>query len=299
MLTPDGNYGMDSEFLVSFMKSIELPDNYIIPSKVNRREIVEREICPKTDTTGGRKDIIIEDGHNAIIIENKIYATDQENQLLCYYNNAMEKFGEGHFVLLYLNLDGHEPSEFSTNNEDIAYKCISYSEDIIAWLSQCVKTAYNRPLIRETMTQYINLLKQLTGKDMDKEQIDEVTKLALDNLEAASILMGVKDDVAQSLLNTYLIPRLVDFAKENGLDFTHADDNSWYEFKKPNWESSIKVKSDRGKWKNMYIGINDLRKEKPISNLTCLSGRTTGWWPLWLEYASVRRHFISALFQTY
>lgn len=107
LLNPDGDHGIDSEFLVSFMKSIGLPYNYIVSSKVNKREIVEREIGHKTDTTGGRIDIIIEDGRNAIIIENKIYATDQENQLLRYYNYAIEKFGGGHFVLLYLTLDGH------------------------------------------------------------------------------------------------------------------------------------------------------------------------------------------------
>lgn len=279
LLNPNGDHGMGSEFLTSFQEAIGLPVDFIDPAKVNEQEMIERVIGPKADTTGGRIDIIIEDGHNALIIENKIYAGDQENQLLRYYNYAMEKFGKGHFLLIYLTLDGHEPSEFSTNNQEIEYKCLSYGDDIINWLQTCVRQAYNRPLIRETITQYINLLKQLTGRDMDKEQVNEITKLALDNLEAASTLMEVKDDVAKSLINTFLVPSLEAFAQKEGLEFEHNEDNSQFNFKKAGWKAMIRVCSDKRKWRYMYVGITFQTSLQPISNLTSLSSKANNWWP--------------------
>lgn len=279
LLNPNGDHGMGSEFLTSFQEAIGLPVDFIDPAKVNEQEMIERVIGPKADTTGGRIDIIIEDGHNALIIENKIYAGDQENQLLRYYNYAMEKFGKGHFLLIYLTLDGHEPSEFSTNNQEIEYKCLSYGDDIINWLQTCVRQAYNRPLIRETITQYINLLKQLTGRDMDKEQVNEITKLALDNLEAASTLMAVKDEVAQSLMNTYLVPSLEAFAKKEGLELERKEDNSQFDFKKSGWKAVIRIGSDRTKWKGMYVDITYKEYRQPIKNLTSLSGKASQWSP--------------------
>lgn len=279
LLNPNGDHGMGSEFLTSFQEAIGLPVDFIDPVKVNEQEMIERVIGPKADTTGGRIDIIIEDGHNALIIENKIYAGDQENQLLRYYNYAMEKFGKGHFLLIYLTLDGHEPSDFSTNNQEIEYKCLSYGDDIINWLQTCVRRAYNRPLIRETITQYINLLKQLTGRDMDKEQVNEITKLALDNLEAASTLMEVKDDVAKSLINTFLVPSLEAFAQKEGLEFEHNEDNSQFNFKKAGWKAMIRVCSDKRKWRYMYVGITFQTSLQPISNLTSLSSKANNWWP--------------------
>ena len=61
---------------------------------------VEKYIGPLTETTGGRIDIYLSDGNNSIIVENKIYANDQKNQLLRYHN-----FNEKS-ILLYLTLDG-------------------------------------------------------------------------------------------------------------------------------------------------------------------------------------------------
>jgi hypothetical protein len=56
---------------------------------------------------------------------------------------------------------GDEPTEFSTNkklNKDNDYSLISYKEDILAWLDKCRKEVAVYPLIRETITQYINLI---------------------------------------------------------------------------------------------------------------------------------------------
>lgn len=68
-------------------------------------------------TEGGRIDIFVYDNKkNAIIIENKIYAGDQKNQLLRYYNYAFKnKFK---FNIIYLTLYGDAASEDSVGNKN-------------------------------------------------------------------------------------------------------------------------------------------------------------------------------------
>lgn len=91
LLNPNGKHGMGQAFLVAFLKEVNIPTKFINPQKVNV-PIVERSIGNKTDTDGGRIDIVIEDGNHAVIIENKIYASDQDNQLLRYFNYGIREF---------------------------------------------------------------------------------------------------------------------------------------------------------------------------------------------------------------
>ena len=100
----------------------------------------------------------MEDGEYAIIIENKIYAIDQYHQLLRYNNYGKQRFPKG-FKLIYLTLDGHEASKDSLGDNEIDYHCISYKGHILNWLSKCVMLAYDKPLVRETISQYITLIK--------------------------------------------------------------------------------------------------------------------------------------------
>ena len=69
---------------------------------------------------GGRMDILIESGNvqgdktKAIIIENKIYASDQTKQLYRYYQFAEQKYGLENSLILYLTLDGHSPHDIGS-----------------------------------------------------------------------------------------------------------------------------------------------------------------------------------------
>ena len=73
LLNPKASHGLGNEFLKLFLIALGLPEDYITYCK---EQIVERSIGEVTETTGGRIDIILEDGKHAVIIENKIYAGD-------------------------------------------------------------------------------------------------------------------------------------------------------------------------------------------------------------------------------
>ena len=199
LLNPNGSHGLKDALLKEFLAAIGLNKDYISNCKTN---IVERYIGERTESTGGRIDIILEDGEHAVIIENKIYAIDQHHQLLRYNNYGKQHFPKG-FKLIYLTLDGHEASKDSLGDEEIDYHCISYDEHILYWLSQCVMLAYDKPLARETISQYITLIKQITGQDMNKDSSDKIVDLAINNIEAVVALMDNRAEISNRIKNEF------------------------------------------------------------------------------------------------
>lgn len=75
LLNPKGSHGASSLFLKAFLDVMQIEDGYI-NYELCSPNILERVIGTVTETEGGRIDIIIEDGTHAVIIENKIYASD-------------------------------------------------------------------------------------------------------------------------------------------------------------------------------------------------------------------------------
>jgi len=74
-------------------------------------KIEKANIFTEYSTNEGRMDILIKDNNNhAIIIENKIYADDQWEQLKRYKTFAQKEYGERNYQILYLTLWGNEAS---------------------------------------------------------------------------------------------------------------------------------------------------------------------------------------------
>lgn len=187
LLNPKGTHGQNDIFLHLFVKQFKIELD--TPSAIVE---VEKYIGVKTKTTGGYLDIYVKDDKNkSFIIENKIYAPDQENQLLRYYNFDSNN-------LLYLNLLGDEPSRdsyvFDEDNKlelDNDFKIISYKSDIIEWLTACRKEAVELPLLREGITHYINLIKILTGQSINNKMNTEIRDYiasSTDNLKQAALI---------------------------------------------------------------------------------------------------------------
>ena len=171
-LNPQGSHGQGDLFLRLFLQAIENKDEINIDTS-KAKVYTEYGIG-----VNGRLDIFIDNGSYGIIIENKVYAGDGEEQLKRYNDFAKEKYGEGNYIIYYLTLDGHEASDNSSNG--VVYKCISYSKDIINWLQLCIHECATMPLVRETLVQYLNHIKQLTNQDMDSLNEEELIKLLAD-----------------------------------------------------------------------------------------------------------------------
>ncbi len=214
LLAPDGSHGLGDAFLKLFFK-----ENHIDCDTRECRVSVEKYIGTKTETEGGRLDIYIRASNFIVLIENKIYAGDQENQLLRYREFA-KKHSEGgdKFRIFYLTLDGHEASSWSTAGEKIEYSCISYSNTIANWLEGCLQIAYSHPLVRETIKQYQTLIKQLTGGDMESSNIDKIIEL-VSQKEYLSLAHTISDQMGRiktSAFKNYFIPNLESRLEKEG-----------------------------------------------------------------------------------
>lgn len=216
LLNPDGSHGMQDAFLKAFIDTIAHGGTKPELDTAHAKVYTEYNIGNITETTGGRIDILITDrsdtgngkaGGHAIIIENKIWAADQPNQLVRYHNFAPEA------ALLYLTLNGEEPSAQSRgtlNAQDGGYQCISYRRDIIGWLQQCAQLAFDKPRVRETINQYINLLQQLTNQNtMEQKQLIQLLTNK-ENFEQACAIADTMPAAKQYMVETLLCEQLKD-----------------------------------------------------------------------------------------
>lgn len=257
LLNPNGSHGASSLFLKAFLEVMGIEEGYLDYESCSPN-ILERVIGTVTATEGGRIDIIIEDGKHAVIIENKIYASDQRNQLLRYHNYGKKMFPDG-YELLYLTLDGHDPSDDSLGNKEFDYKSISYETEIVEWLEKCLKLAPDGLTVSSVIKQYIDLVRQLTNTDMDTQYQEQLKALALskENVFAVAELFKIQGEWFDCLLERYIWNPLHAYAKSKSLRFESCSSGVY--FCREEWKYyAIFVENDRrDDWHQMYIGIRD------------------------------------------
>lgn len=94
------------------------------------------------------------------------------------YAEQLEREGYGEIHLLYLTLGGRTPDAANTQGYDV--RPVSYVE-IVPWLERCRQRAYDEPGLRETVAQYVRLVKNLTGTDIGGTYMKELVSLILEN----------------------------------------------------------------------------------------------------------------------
>ena len=214
LLNPKGSHGKKDTYLRLFVDTMPLQgiDKAALDTS-------DAKVLTEEPTEEGRLDIMI--GFPAskyiIIIENKIYAGDQEKQLERYRRHA-EKAYRG-FTLLYLTLDGHEPSEWSTGEkpEKPYWTSISYAKNIRQWLEKCIGNGEANK-VTETIRQYIALIDKLTGQEMEDKMSEKLTKLMTDNLDETLAILDNREAFDAEVYGKF-IEQMKDLAKELDCDF--------------------------------------------------------------------------------
>lgn len=264
LLNPKGAHGAGGEFLKAFIINVipqwkDLLSNKEFDKEINNASVsLEFNIGEKTETTGGRIDILVVVGERAIIIENKIYAGDQDAQLLRYHNYG-EKYKE--HELLYFTLDGHSPAKYSTRGKlkkDDDFKCISYQEHIYTWISRCVELSHSKPYVRETLNQYLNTIKILTDNRMNN--MSEILKTAKESLEEIAAIYEIVPELSNELVREYILAPLETYAQDKYESPILSEDDPYYiRFKKEDEAFEIAVICDvsRNKgWHHLYIAVH-------------------------------------------
>ncbi|MES2063087.1 MAG: PD-(D/E)XK nuclease family protein [Bacteroidota bacterium] len=220
LLNPKGSHGQKDTFLKLFIKSFCFKQNDIDTESCTVHVEKHTGLITNNGTEGGRIDILVTDKfQNHIIIENKIYAGDQANQILRYYKYSPKA------DLIYLSLNGKEPEYYSKEELEsgIHYKCFSYGHHIYQWLEACRKEVAVLPIIRESLTQYLNLVKYLTNQTLNETMKNEVAVLMSKSLEASFIIHENLDNACLLLLEQFY-DELANIANELKLHYEYNID---------------------------------------------------------------------------
>lgn len=195
LLSPKGTHGLGSQFLDLFLKEF----NEIAPFNVSsQKATVELEKSAPWENHGGRIDIRIETEDSILLVENKIYAEDQYKQLERYYLYT-KKFNpkNKNIILVYLTLEGDDPTDTSIGEapKELLVN-ISYKEFIRDFLERCISSCGDHPVIQQTIVQYSNLIKKLTGDVIEMTTATEVLKLidSQDKLQAALLIAKATEE---------------------------------------------------------------------------------------------------------
>lgn len=195
LLNVRAGHGQKDVFLKLFIEEIK---DLFLDSEVNRETLQEFESFKSSTSQeeyvgavdyergeGGRIDIVIKDGVRQILIENKIGAQDEESQLL-RYNKAYSSA-----PIIYLTPFGGSPSDNSKRIliENRDFICISYEHHIVNWIKKCIKEMANKPIIRETLIQYLYLVKQITNQTRNDKMEQELAQLIIKNKSAAKTFL--------------------------------------------------------------------------------------------------------------
>lgn len=293
LLDPDGSHGMQDAFLKAFIDTIAHGGTKPELDTAHAKVYTEYNIGNITETTGGRIDILITDrsdtgsgkasGH-AIIIENKIWAADQPNQLVRYHNFAPKA------TLLYLTLNGDEPSDQS-KDALTNYRCISYRNDIIGWLRQCAQLAFDKPRVRETINQYINLLQQLTNQNTMEQDKEQLIRLLtnMENFEQATAIEQRMPDVRKHIFQDIFRKQVEEqLKKEDAPKVTIADCTSdgfssyTISFRLDGWtqDKLFRFTTEGGK---MYYGVCRAAAQEGIRDekIDTTGYHRNPWWIVW------------------
>lgn len=169
LLNPRGNHSQGELFLDAFFRIIA--DKKLAFLNIDYNNI---QIKNEYFTTKGIIDILIlnndVDSTNrfVVIIENKIFASDQEDQLKRYYDYALNdlKLSEEQIKIIYLKPSKGIPSSRSLSEDDFHYlvdrgilKLLGYNPDILHMLFTCNKKVVSEKL-RQTIFQYIEVIKE-------------------------------------------------------------------------------------------------------------------------------------------
>ena len=238
LLNPNGVHGFGDAFLRMFIdwlniQGLEKMDT--LSCKVYPEDY-QGKVTGMPKPMGGSIDILIKEPNSdehVIMIENKIYAGEQEHQLLRYHN----AYPKG--KLLFLTLWGYESNQESSKS--VNYRPVSYEYHIINWLEECRKIAVSNPTLRETLTQYINLIKKLTNQNINTKMNKELAKLFIENKENFDSLAQIQNfNIKKYIIEKSVQPLIQEIGKTHNLEVKGNLFGSWPNFSFENEEMAKK-----------------------------------------------------------
>ena len=252
LINPNGSHQQNETFLNLFIQEI---------NSENSEKIIIEPLSVYREKNN--IDILLKSKNQAVIIENKIYTEDHSNQLSKYLTLIeKEGYSKEKISLIYLTLFNEEPNEKKV--KDIVIN-VTYETNIINWIELCIKEVATIPTLRETLVQYLMLVKKLTNQSQNKGYIMEIKEILLkdDNLKLALDMQeGIKEAKIEVQLKFW--ESLLKSLMSKGYDFTFYNSNKsnslkkaiikYYEKRKNIRQYGIRCNIDKNL--DVYVEIN-------------------------------------------
>ena len=285
LLDPKGSHSQKDMYLKLFVDQLGIKDFDTESAIVIKEKFIG--FINNEYTEGGYIDIVVTDKNNhAIMIENKINAEDQYKQLQRYHYHGKKNYTDP--LLLYLSPDRIDASEDSKGNlSENDYIAITYKNEIINWLDKCKSASIDLPILRETISQYIQLIKILTNQTTDKAMKEEIIKQITSSTENLRTFLNLyKNDIItgifEELIEKFKI-QMTELAKEKDMELV------WYnKFGKEENGFRFVYSNDKGiKYylsfifsnglNNLIYGIENYISEEWINNPDKFEGNYNNW----------------------
>jgi hypothetical protein len=284
LMNPRGKHGQGSRYLTLFWE-ITAPKLPGFPALDLEHTKVTTELVIDENR---RIDIVIEDGNVFVPVEVKIRAGDQHNQTADYFKFAKTKNGDNHIPVLYLTLDGHEPSDYSKEGlSQDDYVSLSFKNNILTWLETCARENTPEPPVpvRENLKQLTAAVKSLCGRSEDAKMEDEIFKQITkddDSIRAALAIRGAVDLLDRKVKEAFK-DTITALVKESFPDaeYEHEGTDNWYSIDIPIRQGNYNLWINYD-WKSLTVGdrSGDAKTEKALaekmSGLTGDSGTAYG-----------------------
>ena len=310
LLNPKGSHLMGDIFLKLFIKMLNdkgIFSDIKTGNAISKKEEYISQVNYKSQN-GGSIDIFISDRTNSISIENKIYAKDQDCQLVRYY-----KYNTENNLPLYLTLDGRDVTDkksiLITNDYkpkecenakfedklivDCHYFLISYKKDILIWLNQCLKESSESPILRESIKQYIILIKKLTNTMNENEQKD-LENLIVNNRDAAKFIYNNYANAINKVRENLRISVIQKLIEKLGTDYIIVKENEfpnrltqvWINYKKENQKLCFGIETFSGNHsgEKLFVGMFKGNNNELIYNNKVISKKGDWWIEEDIEY---------------
>jgi hypothetical protein len=164
LLTPGETHAQGDIFLRHFLLQL---------CHVNLASFDDWAVSRELPFDGGRLDIVIQSAKAStiIVVENKIDTEDHVEQLTSYRDWLDERHWRRSFktrLLLYLT----PTRDLAKNAPRNIYEPISYSGDIVQWLSSCLPEVKPQG-VKHSIETYLRTIKNLNTKTFMKDDLDE------------------------------------------------------------------------------------------------------------------------------
>jgi len=201
LLNPQGTHDCENLFLKLFFETLQeckplQHDDSVTPETWDDYCAQNYQVGKEVRKEQGQLDLLLESASHLLVIENKIWAGEQENQVCRYVEYLESKAGTGH--VLYLTLDG----KAAESHQGKPYLRISYRDHILDWLERCLLATYDIIPINQVLIQYKQLVKQLTGQHLEVEAMNSIKDFIRKNpaiidqhASVSDAIEGVKQDL--------------------------------------------------------------------------------------------------------